>query len=80
MKAFYLAGSIIFTVMILIVAFGNIQAQCAMLTFFFFPVKANPTIVILGFSVIGIITGLFYHAFIARVLESSEVEEDEDFE
>jgi uncharacterized integral membrane protein len=79
MKAFYLAGSIIFTVIILIIAFGNIQAQCAMLTFFFFPVKANPTIVILGFSVIGIITGLFYHAFIVRVLESG-VDEDEDFE
>ena len=80
MKAFYLAGSIIFTVIILVIAFGNIHAQCALLTFFFFPVKSNPTIVILGFSVIGIITGLFYHAFISKVFESTDEDEDSDFE
>lgn len=80
MKGLYLAGSIIFTVVILVVAFGNIQAQCSALTFFFYPVQSNPTVVILGLAVIGIITGALYHAFIGRVLDSSGVEDDEDFE
>ncbi len=80
MKAFYLAGSIICTVLILVIAFGNIQAQCSLLTFFFFPVKSNPTIVILGFSVIGIITGLFYHAFMAKVFDTTDEDDEADFE
>lgn len=80
MKAFYLTGSIIFTVVLLIVAFGNIQAQCTALTFFFFPVRSSTTLVVLGVAALGIITGLFYHAFIARVLSSHDVEDDEDFE
>jgi uncharacterized integral membrane protein len=80
MKAFYLTGSIIFTVLILILAFENIQAQCNQLKFFFYQVDSNPTIVILGLAVIGIITGALYHAFISRVLSSTTIEDDEDFE
>lgn len=76
MKAFYLTGSIIFTVLILILAFGNVSAQCGQLVFFFFPVKQNPTIVFLALAVIGIITGLFYHAFIGKMLEVSDSDQD----
>lgn len=78
MKAFYLTGSIILTVLVLILAFGNVTATCNQLHFFFFPVQSNPTIVILTVAVIGVLTGIFYHAFLARILESDE--EDESFE
>lgn len=77
MKAFYLTASIIFTVLILILAFGNIGAQCSNLVFFFYPVKQNPTIIVLTMAVIGIITGALYHAFMIRVFAGPE-NEDED--
>lgn len=78
MKAFYLTASIIFTVLILVLAFGNIGAQCSNLVFFFYPIKQNPTIVVLGMAVIGIITGALYHGFITRVLAAPESEEEDD--
>lgn len=79
MKAFYLTASIIFTVLILILAFGNIGAQCSNTVFFFYTVDQNPTIIFLGLAILGIITGAFYHAFISNVLETPEDEKDEDF-
>lgn len=79
MKAFYLVGSVIFTVLILILAFENIAAQCSNMLFFFYQVKSNPTIVTLGVAVLGIITGIFYHAFLVKVFESKNEEEDPGF-
>lgn len=78
MKAFYLTGSIIFTVLILILAFENIGASFSGLNFLFYPMDTSPTIVILGVAVLGIITGVLYHSFLSRVLGSSE-EEEENF-
>lgn len=77
MKAFYLTASIIFTVLVLIIAFGNIGAQCGQLHFLFFPVDSNPTIIFLALAVLGMITGAFYHAFMGRVFKNSNEEEDE---
>ena len=74
MKAFYLTLSIILTVVILVVAFGNIGANFSQFNFFGVQMRANPTIIILLISVLGILTGMTYHAFFARLLES----EDED--
>lgn len=79
MKAVYLAGSIIFTALILILSFENIGAQCSNMHFLFFPIRQTPTIVFLGLAVIGIITGLLYHAFIIRVLAGPAEEEDDVF-
>ncbi len=76
MKAFFLTGSIIFTVLILILAFENIGASMSGLNFLFYPVDMNPTVVILGISVLGIITGVLYHSFLSRILGSSEEEEE----
>jgi len=76
MKALYLTLSIIFTTFILIIAFENISAQCSNINFLFFPIQNNPTIVTLGVALIGIFTGASYHAFITRVLESTEEEEE----
>lgn len=77
MKAFLLTLSIVFTVLILILAFENIGSQCSNLLFLFFPVKESPTIVFLGIAVLGMITGALYHAFWNRMLATTEEEEDE---
>ncbi|MBI2634614.1 hypothetical protein HYW82_03030 [Candidatus Peregrinibacteria bacterium] len=77
MKAFYLTGSVILTVLILILGFGNVSASCSQLVFFFFPIDQNPTIVFLSIAVLGIITGAFYHAFFLRVMESRDEEENQ---
>lgn len=79
MKAIYLAASAILTVLILILAFENIGATCTYLNFLFFPIDHSPTIIILGVSVLGIFTGISYHAFLSRYLASTASEEDEQF-
>ena len=76
MKVLYLTGSVIFTVLILVLAFENIGATCSNMNFLFYSVRSNPTIVILGIAVMGIITGALYHAFMVKILESTEEEED----
>ncbi|MBU1152215.1 hypothetical protein KJ632_05335 [Patescibacteria group bacterium] len=77
MKGLYLTGSIIFTVLILVLAFENIGASCNQMYFFFFPIRSNPTIITLALAVLGILTGMLYHAFMSKTMEKSE--EDEDF-
>lgn len=79
MKGIYLALSIIFTVIVLVLSFENISAQCSNLNLLFFPIRSNPTIVLLGTAVVGVITGMFYHAFLAKVFETSPEDEDEQF-
>lgn len=79
MKAFYLIGSIILTVVILIIAFGNIQSDCSSLVLFFHEVDQSPTIIILAVSVLGMMTGAMYHAFVSRILANPENEEDQNF-
>ncbi|MDD3861701.1 MAG: hypothetical protein PHP74_02315 [Candidatus Gracilibacteria bacterium] len=78
MKNFYLAGSIIFTVLLLILGFENIGSQCTNLLFFFYEIESSPTLIFLGVAVIGIITGFFYHSFLQKVLNASEDEDSED--
>ncbi len=80
MKALYLTLSIIFTTLILILAFGNIGAICNNVNFLFFPVRMNTTSLSLIVAVLGMITGACYHAFIVRVLATSDEEDEADFE
>ena len=77
MKIFYLVGSIIFTVLILIIAFGNVGAMCNQMNFLAMPVKQSPVLVILSVSIIGIVCGAMYHAWIVRVLDSGDDETDD---
>ena len=72
MKAFYLTLSILLTVLLLIIAFGNIGASFGQFNFVGIPVRSNPTFIILGISVIGILTGMTYHAFVVRILGGGE--------
>ncbi len=78
LRTFFLTGSIVLLIIILIVAFQNIQAQCNFVTFFFFSIESNtsPTIMILIVSFIGIITGAFLMGLIMSFL-SKEEEYDE---
>ena len=79
MKIFYLTGSIIFTVLILIVAFGNVGAMCNYMNFLTIPVKQSPVMVILSVAIIGMICGAMYHAFIVRVLDSGDDDGSDEF-
>lgn len=79
MKAFYLTASIIMTVLILILSFENIGSQCSGLNFFFYTIEQNPTMLILGIALIGIITGACYHAFISKILSSTPEEDEQSF-
>ncbi len=79
MKIFYLVGSIIFTVLILLVAFGNVGAMCNYMNFLSIPVKQSPVLVILTVAIIGIVCGAMYHAFVVRVLDSGDDDESDEF-
>ena len=78
MKIFYLTASILFVVLLLILSFENIGAQCSNMMFFFSTINSNPTISLMGTAILGIITGAFFHAFIVRVIADSSVDEDEE--
>lgn len=79
MKIFTLVGALVFTVIILILSFENIQASCNYLRFFFAEISNNtpPTFVIFGVALLGMIAGGFYMAFIQSILKGGEEEEDE---
>ncbi len=79
MKTFYLTGSIVFTVLILIIAFENIGAQCSYVNILFYEVPFGPTFLFLLIAIIGIITGAMYHAFLTRLFAGSDEEENETF-
>ena len=78
MKAFYLTASIICTVLLLILSFENIGSQCTNLLFFFYEFESSPTLILLGIAVLGIITGIFYHSFLQKLLSTSEDEDSEE--
>jgi len=66
------------SVLILILAFENIGSQCSSLNFFFYPVKSNPTVIFLGIAVLGIITGIFFHSLMGKMMGPVEDEEDQE--
>jgi len=78
LRAFFLSGSIVLAIIILIVAFQNIQAQCNFVTFFFFSVDqgTSPTILVFLVSLLGIFAGIFFMGLLMSFL-SKEEEEDE---
>ena len=77
MKTFYIVASVFFTVLILVLSFGNVGAQCSQVVFLFYPVRENITIVTLAIAVIGVVTGAFYHALFRRITDVAD--EDEEF-
>ena len=79
LKNFFLTGSIVLVVIILIVAFQNIGAQCNFITYFFFGVDAStpPTILIFVIALLGIFTGVFLTGLFMSMM--SKEEDDESF-
>ena len=77
MKYVYLALAVMFTVILLVLGFGNINAQFSNVYIFFYRSNMNPTLTILGISILGMITGAFYHAFVSKVMESGDEDEVE---
>lgn len=79
LRTFFLSGSIVLTIIILIVAFQNIQAQCNFVTFFFFEADSGtaPTFLVFAVSLVGIITGMLYMGLIMSFI--SKDEDDEEF-
>lgn len=77
MKAFFLIGSIIFTVLILIVAFQNFGSTFSGFTVFFSEIDTNGTIVVFGISLLGIFAGGFYFGFLNSLLRSSQEDEEQ---
>jgi|GEM_PF-718250 hypothetical protein len=83
MKLLYATGSLISFVIILVLAFENIQASCNYLTFFFWELSSAvaPTFVLFGTAVMGMITGAFMTLLATSVLSSNDYDEEaDDFE
>lgn len=76
MKKFYLIGSLIFSVIILIVGFQNFSSSFDSFTVFFFDATSNGTVTVFGIAMLGIFTGAFYYGFITSLLR--ERQEDEE--
>ncbi|MFC1600362.1 hypothetical protein ACFL3T_05010 [Patescibacteria group bacterium] len=79
LRTFFLSGSIVLTIIVLIIAFQNIQAMCNFVTFFFFSVDSgtSPTIMIFVVALLGILTGMMYMGLMMSFL--SKEEDDGEF-
>ncbi len=77
MKSFFLVGSILFTVIILIVAFQNFGSTFQGFTIFFTAVETNGTIIVFAIALPGIFAGGFYFGFLNSLLKSSQEDEEQ---
>lgn len=75
MKVFFLSGSILFTVLILIVAFENIALSVNNFLFIFIPM-GNPFLIVMSTAGIGIFAGIFYAGLVTTLLHNREDEEE----
>jgi uncharacterized integral membrane protein len=79
LRTFFLSGSIVLTIIILVIAFQNIQAQCNFVTFFFYEADSatSPTFLVFAVSLVGIITGMLYMGLIMSFVSNEE--DDDEF-
>ena len=78
MKGFFLAGSIFFTVLVLIIAFENIGGSCQNFLFLFSTVGPNtsPFFIVIGIAFLGGITGIFLTGLVTQLLKNKEDDEE----
>lgn len=78
LRVFFLSGTIVLFIILMIVGFQNFLAQCNFITFFFFPIdpQTSPTILIFLVGLLGVFTGMFIMGLLMSFL-SKEEEEDE---
>jgi len=78
MKGFYLTGSIIFTVLILIIGFQNFSAIVQSFSIFFTSINStNGTMVVFGSALMGIFAGGFYFGFLNSLFGKSSDDDEE---
>lgn len=79
LRTFFLTGSIVLIVIILIVGFQNLGAQCNTITYFFFGVDSStpPTILVFIISLLGIFTGVMLTGLFLSI--TSKEEDDQEF-
>jgi len=77
MRGFYLTGCILFTVLILIIAFENIVGSCQgfLLLFASLPQGTSPFFIVMGIAILGAVTGVFYTGLVANLLKGDKEEE-----
>ena len=74
MKVFFLVGSIVFTVLILIIGFQNFSAQMTGFQVFFTPVDLNPSLVVFGIAFLGVLAGGFYLGLVNSIMKGDDEE------
>lgn len=76
MKGFFIAGSVLFTVLILILAFENISGSCQSFLFLFYemPMGTSPFFIVAGLSLLGAIAGVFYTGLVLHLIKSKDEE------
>lgn len=81
MKVFSLVASVLLSVLILIIAFENIQAQLNFITVLFWelPTTFSPTFFILGISALGMVTGAFMCSLFRSIFSDSDEDEEDNF-
>ena len=75
MKAFFIAGSIVFTVLILILAFENMAANCTGFLFLFAPISSM-FLGALALCMIGVFAGIFYAGLAIKIIQSRTQDEE----
>lgn len=75
MKAFFITGAVIFTVLILIVAFENIATPVSNFLFVFLPV-GNFFFIVMGVAGLGVGAGIFYAGLVSTLLRNKEEEDN----
>jgi len=76
MKTFFIAGSILFTVLMLILAFENIALQVNNFLFVLIPM-GNPFLMVMSIAGVGVMAGVFYAGLVATLLKNKDEEEEE---
>ncbi|MEK7528769.1 MAG: hypothetical protein AAB592_03300 [Patescibacteria group bacterium] len=72
MKLFFLVGSVISTVLILIVGFQNFGSTINDFYIFFVPVDLNPSLIVFGLAFLGMLAGGFYFGFMSSLMKDEE--------
>ncbi len=75
MKAFFLTGSIVFVVLILILTFQNLGARVQYFYFLFFDFT-NPFLMVTGIALIGMVTGALLTGLILTLAKGDSSEEE----
>jgi hypothetical protein len=75
MKAFFLTGSILLTALILIIAFENLAATAQGFMMLFTGVDSG-FFIVLGLSLVGIVTGVFYTGLVMNLIGGKSEDEE----